>query len=102
MFGTGHQARLSPRLVADLDRDADELARLSVVSDRLYRAELTRLVHRHSGDRDRAARSRAAEIAGALADLGASEAAGEPGERAGGSRPQHAARVGVFLRQEAR
>jgi hypothetical protein len=65
-------------------------------SERLYLAELTRLVRRHGekdGGHDREA---AGQVAAALKWLGEHEyAGGVPG-------PHAAARVGVFLRQEAR
>jgi hypothetical protein len=94
IFARGQANRLSPRLAADLERDADELAGLLRVSERYYRAELARLVRRHSegGDREDAARA-----AGALDWLGRHERA--PRSRPG---PHVAADVGVFLRQEAR
>jgi hypothetical protein len=96
LFARASASRLSPRLAADLHRDAGELAALAQVSERLYRAELTRLVRRHvehGGD----AATRVAEAAAALAWLGDHEHApnGVPG-------PHVAAQVGIFLRQEAR
>jgi CRISPR-associated protein Cmr2 len=84
---------LSPRLVTELERDADELARPGLPDD-LYRAELARLVERHGGT---------ADDAKALVRLGMSERtrAVEEGE-ASGRRPAAAARVAVFIRQECR
>jgi CRISPR-associated protein Cmr2 len=84
---------LSPRLVTELERDADELAGPGLLDD-LYRAEIARLVQRHGGT---------AEDAKALVRLGMSErtVAG----RVGGAsvrRPAAAARVAVFIRQECR
>jgi hypothetical protein len=114
---------LSPRLAADLERDADALDELRAASERhnrreLYVGELARLVRRHmstqsdrpdrsggqSGDQPksskRAALDAARRMAVALDWLGRHERApGEtPGEAPG---PYVAARVGVFLRQEA-
>lgn len=102
IFTAGTGPRLSPRLVADLERDAAELARLSAVSERLYRAELARLVRRHTEKDSEGSSARAADVAAALEILGRHEATGALGQRAPGARPQPAARVGVFLRQEAR
>ena len=85
---------LSPRLAADLERDAAELDALRRASDRVYEAELARLIRRHAaegGDRS------AAAVAGALSWLGMNEAALD-----GVSSPHAAAKVGAFLRQEAR
>lgn len=84
---------LSPRLVTELERDAEELACPGLPDD-LYRAELARLVERHGGT---------AEDANALVRLGMSErtTAAEEGEAAG-RRPAAAARVAVFIRQECR
>lgn len=113
MFGAGRG--LSPRLVADLERDADELASLLDNSETVYQAELARLVRRHTksgpgpvtagrGDED-------GQAARALDWLGRHECAPRESGRAGRVRPQVAegaarphvaARVGVFLRQEAR
>ena len=103
IFGRDAEHRLSPRLVADLERDAGELADLAAVRHGPYRAELTRLVRRHTqGDAPGGTRESAGRIAAALAWLGEHEhAPREPGQPAAG-RPQAAARVGVFLRQEAR
>ena len=111
IFGRDAEHRLSPRLVADLERDAGELADLAAVPHGPYRAELTRLVRRHTqgdacggqaGNAPGSAREAAGRIAAALAWLGEHEhAPREPGQPAA-PRPQDAARVGVFLRQEAR
>ena len=49
IFARGKEGRLAPRLAADLLRDADELAGLARASERLYLAELGRLVRRHTG-----------------------------------------------------
>jgi CRISPR-associated protein Cmr2 len=104
VFATGIEHPLSPRLLADLERDHAELARLSRQHPGHYRAELTRLVHRHTGkgeDGGPAAVRAAAMAAQALEWLGEHEKARTmrvhdiPG-------PELAARVGVFLRQEAR
>lgn len=95
IFARGQASRLSPRLAADLLRDAGEFTALAEASQALYRAELARLVRRHSGDRDD--RVTAARVAGALEWLGEHEHA--PDELPG---PHAAAQVGVFLRQEAR
>jgi CRISPR-associated protein len=93
IFARGRALRLSPRLVADLERDATELASLAYVSDRLYRAELARLVRRHAeGGQDNAD-----QAADALDWLGRNERLPVPDRG-----PHLAARVGVFLRQEAR
>jgi len=108
LFTVGPGYRLSPRLAADLERDDTELAGLHRRDRDLYRAELTRLVGRHlSRDRDAVAAGDTAsldqtarEVAEALAWLGDHEPS-RPGEAAG-ARPVRAARVGVFLRQEAR
>jgi CRISPR-associated protein Cmr2 len=81
---------LSPRLVADLERDAAELAALSRRDETLYRAEITRLVQRHLGGEPTGRAGAAREVAAALLELGR------------GGRLAGAARVGVFLRQEAR
>ena len=100
IFSSTRASRLSPRLVADLDRDAEELARLSEVSKRLYQAELSRLIRRHT--EDGAAADEATKVADVLDRLGRHEASKWLEERGTGSWPQLAARVGVFLRQEAR
>jgi hypothetical protein len=102
MFAAGHEHPLSPRLVADLERDADELGRLSRREPRVYEAELARLVRRHTGGDPQTARSAAADAADALSWLGRNEAADRISGDARSSRPEIAARVGVFLRQEAR
>jgi len=108
VFTAAHGRQLSPGLLADLDRDSGELARLSASAPELYRAELGRLVRRHADGEAGKARDSAAEAAETLDWLGKHEAASRPGPDAGEalgageSRPQLAARVGVFLRQEAR
>ena len=102
VFAAGREQPLSPRLVADLDRDADELAALSVSAPAVFRAELARLVRRHTGDGAGSGADSAAEAAAALEWLGNNEAAGRKVQGSPGSWPQLAARVGVFLRQEAR
>ena len=117
IFGRRQAQRLSPRLVTDLERDADELASLLGVSEKLYRAELARLVRRHAESEPRdggepgSAHGRDEPAAEALDWLGRHECAPEETERAcrarprapdGAARPHVAARVGVFLRQEAR
>jgi CRISPR-associated protein Cmr2 len=120
LFAAGRAYPLSPRLVADLERDAGELSRLFERDQAVYRAELVRLVGRHIGKaadpsaagtlsataaqvaRQAAARRAAvSEAAGALWWLGRQEYAPRDGAPAG-PRPARAARVGVFLRQEAR
>jgi hypothetical protein len=95
LFARGKEGRLSPRLAADLQRDADELAGLARVSERLYLAELGCLVRRHTG-KESGGGAAGAGIAEALDWLGRHEYApdGVPG-------PHAAAQVGVFLRQEA-
>jgi len=122
LFAKDAEYRLSPRLAADLERDAGELEQLRAESERLHRpelylGELTRLVRRHtstqsdgagrdgggSGDRSQAAREalESARRAGAALDwLGRHERAPRetPGEAPG---PYVAARIAVFLRQEA-
>jgi CRISPR-associated protein Cmr2 len=95
LFALGGAEQLSPRLVTDLERDAEELAALRDKSERLYRAELARLVRRHTEGGEAVT----AEAVNALDWLGLHERADG---RAGIARPQAAARVGVFLRQEAR
>lgn len=116
IFGRGQGRRLSPRLVADLERDADELASLLDDHEPVYQAELARLVRRHieSGQGPGAADSGDEEdgqAARALDWLGRHECAPEetgrggrvrPRVTEGAARPHVAARVGVFLRQEAR
>jgi CRISPR-associated protein Cmr2 len=94
-FARGGAEQLSPRLVTDLERDAGELAALRAENEKRYVAELARLVRRHT-DGGRAVESEAVE---ALDWLGLHE---RLGGNAGVARPQVAARVGVFLRQEAR
>jgi hypothetical protein len=100
LFAREREPRLSPRLLADLGRDAGELASLVDASERLHRplytAELTRLVRRHAGADASRHREAIEQIAGALDWLGRNERASRPPD------PEPAARVGVFLRQEAR
>jgi CRISPR-associated protein Cmr2 len=96
IFARGQENRLSPRLVTDLERDASELTALARYSERLYLAELARLVRRHREKYGNGDRETAIHVAAALKWLGDHEYADDvPG-------PQAAARVGVFLRQEAR
>jgi hypothetical protein len=83
IFARGN--RLSPRLVADLERDRDELGDL-MNDERLYRAELARLVRRHTD--------------GGVADRETVDALAWLSWRTGGAHV--AGKVGVFLRQEAR
>jgi hypothetical protein len=82
-------------LLADLARDAGELVGLRGASE-LYIAELARLVRRHAGTDAGQHREAIGQIAGALDWLGLRERSVEP------PGPEPAARVGVFLRQEAR
>ena len=84
---------LSPRLVADLARDADELAELTA-RPMAYRGEVLRLVRRHLPHGLPSAVT--ARVADALLRLGRDECG------PGGPSLLPAARVGVFLRQEAR
>lgn len=104
VFRRDAEHRLSPRLLADLDRDMAELSSLAGVPGGIYQREITRLVRRHTegaGD-GRAPNAVVEGIAEALVRLGEQERSpGEPGTSTG-VRPQPAARVGVFLRQEAR
>ena len=103
VFAADMEHPLSPRLLADLERDGAELAELSRQYPAHYRAELTRLVHRHTarGQGGATVARAAARAADALEWLGAHEkAASARTEKS--SRPELAARVGVFLRQEAR
>lgn len=81
---------LSPRLVADLERDATELEGLYRRDEALHRAELTRLIRRHVGGEPAGRAEAANEAVTALLELGTD------------GHPAGAARVGVFLRQEAR
>ncbi len=79
-----------------LERDASELAGLR---NDVYEAEMRRLVRRHTGGGSQRDRERwAGQAAQALLELGVRE------RSAGGTgaRPAPVARVGVFLRQEAR
>jgi hypothetical protein len=95
LFALGGAEQLSPRLVSDLERDAGELAALRGASERLYLAELARLVGRHTGGGEAVT----SDAVSALDWLGLHE---RLDGQAGVARPQAAARVGVFLRQEAR
>jgi CRISPR-associated protein Cmr2 len=104
LFRRDAEHRLSPRLVADLDRDVAELSSLVGVPGGIYQQEIARLVRRHiNGTRDGHGLDAAVKgIAEALVHLGEHERSPEePGAKAA-VRPQAAARVGVFLRQEAR
>jgi CRISPR-associated protein Cmr2 len=94
-FARGGAGQLSPRLVTDLERDAGELAALRAENEKRYRAELARLVRRHTDGGTPVT----AEVVEALDWLGLHE---RLDGNAGVARPQVAARVGVFLRQEAR
>jgi CRISPR-associated protein Cmr2 len=99
LFSSGSDHRLSPRLVTDLERDADELRTLP---DAVYAAELRRLVNRHTGGERGAGRDgEVLRMAEALVELGVCEQA-EPQPDPPLPRPVHVARVGVFLRQEGR
>src|SRR5579871_5173580 len=111
LFARERGPRLSPRLAADLERDAAELASLAAVPGGHYRRELARLVRRHMQDEPDAgqaadgghgARAAATSIAAALEWLGAHEHAPQGNGPAVPVRPRPAAQVGVFLRQEAR
>ncbi|MCD0448601.1 type III-B CRISPR-associated protein Cas10/Cmr2 [Actinocorallia sp. API 0066] len=96
LLGRSGEHVVSPRLVADLERDEEELASLP---ERLYTAELARLLARHtSGPADGRA-GFVADATRALVDLGARERS-VPGPET--ARPVPVARIGVFLRQEAR
>lgn len=94
IFAQDAEHRLSPRLVADLERDAGELAPLREQHSAYYQAELIRLVTRHTRDRDRDSARKAAK---ALGSLGRNERAPDAP-----LSPHAAAKIGVFLRQEAR
>lgn len=106
LFAREREPRLSPRLVADLERDAAELTELSEVSQRLHRplytAELARLARRHAGAGAAQHRDAISRVAGALDWLGRHEHARSPVNPDGPAGPEVAAMVGVFLRQEAR
>jgi CRISPR-associated protein Cmr2 len=116
LFAADRVNPLSPRLVADLERDAGELSRLFERDRAVYRAELARLVGRHirkaahpAADGSRPAaqararlRAAASEAADALWWLGQKEYAPRDPTTPAGPRPARAARIGVFLRQEAR
>lgn len=90
VFGREAAHPLSPRLVADLERDAAELGGLYRRDQGLHRAELTRLVRRHLGGEPAGRAEAASEVATALLELGTD------------GRAESAARVGVFLRQQER
>lgn len=97
VFGRDAAHPLSPRLVTDLARDATELTGLYAREQALHRSELTRLVRRHLGGDTAGHETAASEVTTALLALGAGRGVvGGPGDSAS------AARVGVFLRQEAR
>jgi hypothetical protein len=109
LFAREHEPRLSPGLVADLERDAGELGQLAQVSREtsgpksgLYKAELARLVRRHAGTGNGGERAAVARIAEALDWLGQHEHVPSLADPARSGGPEAAARVGVFLRQEAR
>lgn len=95
---TGRRAGLSPRLVAELERDAVELRSLLSLDASgtpplvlaLHEQEITRLVLRHHGT---------AEDARALLLLMRAERA-RPSSSPGEQRRARAAKVAVFLRQE--
>jgi CRISPR-associated protein Cmr2 len=103
-------AQVSPRLVFDLQRDGDALASLAGAHESLLRAEMRRLVARHRRRSDNVVDVAPEEgqvatvesstdhaFADLLVDLGLEEA-----EVTGKFDPVPAARVGLFLRQEAR
>jgi hypothetical protein len=106
LFAREREPKLSPRLVADLERDAAGLVELSQVSQQLHRplytAELARLVRRHAGAGAAQHRDAISRVAGALDWLGRHEHARSPVNPGGPAGPEVAAMVGVFLRQEAR
>lgn len=102
LFAGDAEHPLSPRLAVDLERDRGELGRLSKRDSRLYEAELDRLVRRHIGGERAGASAAAEKAARALIGLGQNEYAGGVRERDRPARPEIAAKVGVFLRQEAR
>ena len=82
---------LSPRLVNDLERDAEEFG-AGGLPESLYKAELARLVERHGGG---------TADADALLHLGQGECVPPETPAPSGRRtPERAARVAVFLRQE--
>ncbi|MGH3329575.1 MAG: Cas10/Cmr2 second palm domain-containing protein, partial [Streptomycetales bacterium] len=101
MLGRGQEYRISPGLVADLERDRDELGALRHEYPDHYAAEIRRLVARHtSGPRGPGRDVRVREAAAALVDLAARERAID--DRGAAAHVVAPARVGVFLRQEAR
>jgi CRISPR-associated protein Cmr2 len=93
---------VSPRLVTDLERDREELGSL-LAPQEPYRAtltaELARLVARHCGRTNPVGADR--RLAAVLVTAG-QEQARRPGAEVSGFDPVPAARVAVFLRQEAR
>lgn len=98
VFAADADHPLSPRLLAELQRDQHELAGLHAVSAERFRDELTRLVGRHMAGGDaQQARATARELE-ALATGEAMRPKDVPG---GVPYPAPAARVAVFLRQEA-
>jgi hypothetical protein len=101
VFARSSRYRLSPGLVTDLERDSRELARLSSLHPVAYRAELARLIRRHlDGDPPAA---EVTEVVAAITRLGGQEASKRPDQvPAADAWPLPAARVAVFLRQEAR
>lgn len=101
VFRADAEHRLSPRLLADLDRDAAELSSLVTVPGGIYRQEIARLVGRHLEGAD-GSREVVRAIADSLVRLGERERSVEAAGAGVAVRPQPAARVGVFLRQEAR
>jgi hypothetical protein len=106
VFAGDHEHRLSPGLVTDIERDRGELGRLAARNRNLYRAELSRLVARHISGKGPSKAAAAAEASRVLELLGRSEAVpahtGDADSEPSHERPERAARVAVFLRQEAR
>ncbi|MBA9007294.1 Cas10/Cmr2 second palm domain-containing protein [Thermomonospora cellulosilytica] len=98
VFAADADHLLSPRLLADLQRDQGELAGLHRVAPERYRDELARLVGRHMANPDETA---AWATARELEALGMSEALRPREVPADVPYPLPAARVAVFLRQEA-
>jgi len=110
VFADARGYRLSARLAGDLERDGIELGGLHGRNPDLYRAELSRLVGRHLALDTRAGVAAAevpapgvaaGDVSAALAWLGDYEHAPRSSGEGAGPRPVRAARVGVFLRQEA-
>lgn len=94
-FGGGHEYPISPRLVADLERDEAELTDLMRLPD-YYRAEIHRLIGRHlGGPAGEGWKSQHEAITSALLGLGQHEQSGTSSSLA-------VAKIGVFLRKEAR